>query len=225
VAINWVGALTSRPTPLMVVRSDGPATTVEGARLKEVTIGATGPDSSTSAYPRLLNEVAGTRMKAILGYEGGTEIMLAIQRGEVHGRGGYDWETLKREHADWLKSGFITPMVQMALKSNPELPNVPIVTSYAKSPDDLALLELVFGTQQFSRAFSAPPNVPPARLAALQAAFDAMVKDPAFLADAKRTLPEPLDISPGVEIQAYVKKIAATPQPVLDRAAHFIGHD
>ena len=106
-----------------------------------------------------------------MGYRGGTDINLAIERGEVHGRASWDWFSLKHTKADWVAQKKVAVLVQMALKPNPDLKDVPLAIDIAKTDEDRQILELVLGTGKFLRSFSTPPGVPPARLKALRDAF------------------------------------------------------
>jgi len=220
--ITWIGSMGPRGTSMVLVRSDAPATTIEEAKTAVDLIGATGPDSSTSAYALMLNELIGTKFKVILGYAGGSEIMLAMERGEVHGRTGYDWLSLNRDHPNWVRDKFVTVMVQLALKPNPLLPGVPVIVDLVKTEDDRRIVELVFGAGDFSRGFSAPPNLPPKQLAALRQAFKATMEDPEFRAMAGKVIPR-LEYAPPEAIEAFVQKAYATPKPILERAAKFVG--
>lgn len=219
--VGWLGALTTRGTSMVLVRADSPATTVEEARREVDLIGASGPDG-TSTYALLMNEIFGTKFKVILGYVGGTEINLAIERGEVHGRTGYDWDSVKRDKPDWIESKFVVPMIQLSLKSNPELADVPVAYELAKTEEDRQLLELLFG-YEFTRTFSAPPGIPPARLAALREAFKRTTEDPEFIKEANLFMTNGVSYHGPEEISRFIAGAYAMPKNVIDRAGTFIG--
>jgi len=219
--IGWLGSLTTRGTALVLVRSDAPAVTVDEARENVVLIGASGPDG-TSTYAYLMNEMFGTKFKVVLGYVGGTEINLAIERGEVHGRTGYDWASVKRDHPEWVANKFVTPMIQLALKPSPDLPGVPLAADLVKTEAERQVLQLLFG-YHFQRTFSAPSGVPAERLAALRKAFKDVTTDPEFRKEAGVFMPQGVDYHSPEEITDFIARSYAMPPEVIGRAAKFVG--
>ncbi len=219
---GWIGSLAARPTGVIFVRSDSPATTLEAAREKEDILGALGPDA-TSTYALLANDLFGTKFKLILGYKGGQEIHLAVQRGEVHGRAGYDWPSLVREYPQWISEQFIKVIVQMALEPDPDpaMKDVPVAINLARNDEDKKILELVLGTGRFQRAFSAPGGVPPARLAALRDSFKATMSDPGFVADMNKLSANGVTYAGAADIEAYMRNVYAFPPAVVERASKY----
>jgi len=218
---NWLGSMAARGTPVVIVRTDAPATTFEEARKTALLIGASGPDA-TSAYAYLANDALGTKFRVLAGYSGGTaEIMLAIERGEVHGRASHDWYTLKSAQADWLERKFVTVMIQMSLKPNPELPNVPTALELATTEADRQVIELVLGTSQFFRAFSLAEGVPQDRIEVLRTAFEKTAKDPAFEKEWKGGFPAGVTFSSHKDIEAFMDRVYAFPASVVERARKF----
>lgn len=219
---GWIGSLASRPTPVIFVRSDSPGPTFELARQKETIIGALGPDAS-SAYANLSNDLFGTKFRIVTGYKGGPEILLAIDRGEVHGRAGYDWPALKRDKPEWLRDNFIRPVLQVALEpdEDPLLKDVPVAINLAKTDEDKQILELVLGTAKFQRAFSTPEGVPPVRLEALRVSFKTTMSDPGFVSDMSKLSSNGVTYASAREIEDYMKKVYAYPAPVVERASKY----
>ncbi len=219
---GWLGSMASRGTPIVIVRTDAPATTLEQAREREIVMAASGPDA-TSAYAFLANDLLGTKFRVIAGYRGGTsEIMLAIERGEAHGRASHDWFSLKTNQKEWLDRRFIKPMLQMSLKRNPELPDVPLAYELAANEEARQIMELVFGSAHFFRAFSTPPGVPPARLAALRAAFEKTKDDPDFVRDWTSSSAAGVDYSSYTEIENFMKRVYAFSPEVVARAEKYL---
>ncbi|MCE3257881.1 MAG: family tricarboxylate transporter, receptor protein, partial [Nitrobacter vulgaris] len=167
IEIGWLGAVTQRETPTLGVRTDAPATTLDGIKKIEITVGSDGT-GATSAYAFMLNDLVGTKLKVLTGYTGTSQIDLALERGEVHGRATIDW-VRTREKTDWLKRKLITPIVAFSLTpvTDPDLKYVPLVIDLAKSAQDRQVMELVLGTNEYFRAFSTAPKIPADRLAAL----------------------------------------------------------
>ena len=194
--------------------------TIEDATKKEYAIGATGFNTS-SQYPQALNIIAGTKFKIILGYPGANEINLAMENGELAGRGSNSWASYKGTKPDWIRDRKINVLVQIGLQKAKDLPDVPLLTDLAKNDEDRAALKLLSAPPDIGRPIFAPPGLAPERVKALREAFDATMKDAAFLEQAKR---EGLDIDPvsGEQLQKIVNDILAAPQPVRDRLAQLI---
>ncbi len=221
-AVNWLGAIASRGTGIGYVRHDSPIKSIEDARRREVVVGATGPNDSSSIYPRLLNELTGTKFRIVQGYRGGPEVDLAIERGELDGRLGTSWLFLNHDRPDWVKTGFVRVIVQLSLSRNPILKDIPIVTDLAANEEDRQVMQLIFGIHRFLRLFSLAPGVPADRLAALRRAFDATMTDPAFLADVKTKLAEPLEVATWNDVSDFIRDAYATPKAVVDRTARMM---
>ena len=169
-----------------------------------------------------MNALLGTKFKIILGYPGGNDINLAMERGEVEGRGSNAWASWKSTRMDWIKDKKVNIIVQIGLTKAPDLPDVPLMMDLAKNPDDKAVLKLLSASTTIGRPLFTSPGVPEERVKALRAAFEATMKDPEFLADAQK---RGFDINPvsGEEMQKIVVDIVATPRAVADRLQSIIG--
>jgi tripartite-type tricarboxylate transporter receptor subunit TctC len=194
--------------------------TIEDARHKQVTVGATG-GSTSSQYPKAMNALIGTKFKIILGYPGGNDINLAMERGEVDGRGSNSWTSWKATRPQWLAEKKINILVQIGLTKAADLADVPLLMDLAANAEDRAILRLLSASATIGRPIFAPPEVPAERVKALRDAFDAMLKDPAFLDDARR---EHFDLEPvgGAELQRIVSEMVATPAPLAERLGKII---
>jgi len=161
--------------------------------------------------------VLGTHFKIIEGYPGGNDVVLAMERGEVQGRCGWSWSSVKSTHKSWIDDKRMVVLVQLSLTKHPELPDVPLVTDYAKNDEQRAILKMVFARQVMGRPFAAPPNLPEDRAAALRSAFTATMKDPDFLAEADKA---DLEINPvsGEDVDKLVKDVYATPADIVAKA-------
>ena len=180
-------------------------------------VGGTGPGADTDAFPKVMNNILGTRLKLITGYPGGNDINLAIERGEVDGRCGWSWSSVKSTRGDWLRDKKINIIMQMSGAKHPDLPNVPLASDLAKSEKDKAVLKLIFARQAWGRPFLAPPGVPADRAKALQAAFMATMSDPDFVADAQRQKLELAPIS-GAEVARLINAVVTSPQDIVAAA-------
>lgn len=195
--------------------------TIQDAMEQEVTVGATG-GSTSSQYPKAMNALVGTKFKIILGYPGGNDINLALERGEVAVRGSNSWGAWKATRPDWLRDKKINILVQIGLAKADDLPDVPLLMDLAKNDEDRAVLRLLSSPTAIGRPVFTNPGVPEERVKFLRAAFDKMVKDPAFLAAAKK---ENFEIDPvsGEEMQKIVEEIVSAPEPVRKKLGEIIG--
>jgi tripartite-type tricarboxylate transporter receptor subunit TctC len=190
--------------------------TLEDLRTRETLVGSSG-GGTTDVYPTLLNNLAGTKFKIIKGYTGTGEVGIAMERGEVEGLIGAELSSLRATKPDWLADKKIRIVVQMVLHKSPQLPDVPSALDLVTNDDDRRVLELLLARQQYGRPFMAPPGMPVDVVADLRSAFQAMVKDPTFLADAQK-LHADIVVGTGQDIAALIKKTYATPKPLVDRA-------
>jgi len=211
---NWIGSPVRLDETLVVWHTTG-VRTIEDAKAKPVIIGATSPTGMNYVYPKLANELLGTRFKIVTGYAGGTPIVLALERGEVEGRGSNPWSEWKASKPDWVREGKIVALMQMSLFKHPDLPHVPLMIDLA--PDDTvrSIFELVSIVGEIGRPFVTSPGVPPERVAALREAFRLTMADPDFLADAARSH---IEIHPifGDELSELVQRVLGSPKSAVD---------
>jgi tripartite-type tricarboxylate transporter receptor subunit TctC len=185
---------------------------------QEILVGSSGGgDASTEVYPNLLNHLAGTKFKVVTGYKGNGEVMLAMERGEVHGIVGTELSSLRATRPDWIRDKKVRIVVQIGLSKSPDFPDVPAGLDLVKNADGRKVFELLLARQENGRPFAAPPGTPPAVVAALRKAFLAMTKDKAFLQDAARMRAD-IVVNSGEEIAALLAKTYATPRPLVERA-------
>ena len=213
---TWVGSANNEVSVCATMKKNG-ITNWEQLKTQELTVGGNGSGSDTEQFPKLMNAVLGTKFKVIGPYCGGADIVKAMEAGELGGRCGWSWSSVKATKADLLASGDLVLLMQMSGSKHPELPNVPLVMDLAKTKEERQMLNLIFARQALGRPFLAPPDLPADRAKALQDAFMAMVNDPAFLAEAKKM---DLELAPlsGAEVAALVAESYDTPQAVVDRA-------
>jgi tripartite-type tricarboxylate transporter receptor subunit TctC len=197
-----------------VARSDSGITKFEDLFTKELTVGGTGTSADTDQFPRVLNHVLGTHFKIVEGYPGGNDVMLAMERGEVQGRCGWSWSSVKSTHKSWIDDKRMVVLIQLSLSKHPELPDVPLVMDFAKTDKQRQILKMVFARNVMGRPYLAPPNLPANRLAALRDGFMATMADKDFLAEADKTQLEVNPVS-GADVEALVKDIYATPADVV----------
>jgi hypothetical protein len=141
----------------------------------------------------MLNGVVGTKFKIIRGYKGSAEAALAVERGEAEGTL-MPWEFLKSAHADWIRDGKISIVARYVRRAIPERPDVRSVYDLAETTEQRNVLALFLGSDEMGHPIALPPGVPADRVEAVRLAFADMVKDPEFIADAKK---RNLDLLPG----------------------------
>src|SRR5919197_1289133 len=193
-------------------------TKFEDLYARPVFIGGTGAGADTDLFPKVMNNILGTKMKLVTGYPGGNDITLAMQRGEVEARCGWSWSSIKSGHLQWVKDGPIKLLVQLSLDKHPDLPNVPLIMDLVKTPEQRAIFRLVFARQVMGRPFLAPPGLPPERLPPPRRALMGKMKDPAVLGGVDQIK---LEITPvdGEAVQKLVAEIYATAPEIVRRAA------
>lgn len=216
--LNWIGSY-GREVSVLVASAKSPFKTVEDIRNNEMLVSASGPGADTYAYALVLNALIGAKLKIIGGYPGQSESFLAVDRGEVHGNAGATIGSISALRPQWFKEpGHVNFVVQLATERHPTaLQGVPLVTEFARNDVDRGALDLTFSRLKIAYAFTAPPDIPADRLAALRAGFDAAVKDPEFLADAAKAN---MDVAPvnGEGVLAVIRGVYAMPKEIVARA-------
>ena len=217
----WLGN-TNRETHVAYVWHTSPVQSLDEAKTKEVIMGAQAPGSSQYDFPLVANSLFGFKFKVVPGYQSSSKILLALESGEVQGTI-TAWTTLRALKTDWLQQKKIKVIAQWGFESNPELPGVPNVLDVAKPDADKAAMRLTMARLDIGRPFFLPPGVPADRVAALRKAFDETMKDPAYLAEAKKMK---LDINPltGQQLATLVEQVSKTPvdtvKPVREALKH-----
>jgi tripartite-type tricarboxylate transporter receptor subunit TctC len=210
---TWIGSA-NKGTFVGFVWHTSPAQTLDDLKTKQMIVGASG--GATYDFPALANELLGLNFKIISGYTGTKAIGLAMERGEVHGNAGTTWASIKLQHPDWIREKKVRVFVQYAKDKHPELTHVPQMMDLAKSKADRQALNLMYVRQEYQRPYIAPPGLPAVRVKTLRTAFNATMRDPAYLADA---LKRRLEINPlrGEEIDSLIAEVYKTPKVVVER--------
>ena len=213
---GWIGNTTNSPNVINSWHTTG-ITSIQDVMTRELVVGAPGAASTSYIYPAALNALVGTKFKIVAGYPGGNDVNLAMEKGEVGGRGSNSWASWKSGHPHWLAEKKVTILVQIGLQRAPDLPDVPLMFELAKNDEDRQVLTFMSADMGISRAFVTTYDVPPARLEALRHASDKMIKDPDFMAEADKMK---MDISPsnGLEAQKVAESMLSMPANILQRA-------
>jgi tripartite-type tricarboxylate transporter receptor subunit TctC len=219
--LTWLGSMNAE-TSLCVSWATAPFRSLQDTMQHEIIMGSSGPDASDSVHPRLLNQIAGTKFKLVEGYQGSTEVHLAMERGEVQGRCGLGWDSIVSRYKQWLDGKKIVLLVQMALDKHPDLPNVPFVMDLARTERDRQIASLVLGPNKMGRPIFAPPGLAPERVRILREAFAATMRDPQLKADADK-MRVPIEWLSGADTEALVKRLYATPPEVIAATRKLLG--
>jgi tripartite-type tricarboxylate transporter receptor subunit TctC len=210
---TWIGSPSDEVSTCVVWKRTGIENFTQLLTMP-LTVGGTGAGADTNQFPKVLNGVFGTKIKIVSGYPGGSDIDIAMERGEVDGRCGWSWSSVQQLGKKWLDDGSMKVVVQLALHKHPDLPDVPLVMDFAKTDEQRAVLRLIFARNALAYPFMAPPGIPADRAAALKEAFDETMKDGAFRAEALRANLEVAPVS-GAELEKLIAELYRTPKDVV----------
>jgi tripartite-type tricarboxylate transporter receptor subunit TctC len=213
--LQWIGSANSDTSVAVSTRASG-VKTWQDLKERELIVGGTGTTTESVVVPYVLRNILGFKFKVIAGYPGGSELNLAMQRGEVGGRGTFSWTSLKPYLKDWVENGDINILYQMGVKKHPDIPNVPLVTDLAENADQKKILELQFTAFELGRPYVVAEGVPADRVTALRRAFDQTMKDKDLLADAEK---QQLEVNPstGEEMHEIFERVFKTPKELVVR--------
>jgi tripartite-type tricarboxylate transporter receptor subunit TctC len=217
----WLGSIASSSS-LCATWHATSIKTWQDALTKPFALAGEGSGSEPDNFARILKNVFGAKVKLVTGYPGGNEMNLAIERGEVDGRCGWSWDSIKSTRPDWLRDKKINLLAVFSLQKAADIPpEVPLVSDFAATEEQRQILRLHLAGQSFGRPFFTSPGAAADRKAALRAAFDATMKDPDFVAETTKVK---LEISPtsGAEIDRLLEAVYATPKDVIEKAKQAI---
>lgn len=217
---SWIGSM-GKQRGICVTWHTSPNKTLDDVIGKELTTSATGATGNSATFPRIFNHLLGTNFRVILGYSTSGS-RLALERGEVDAICGLSYETQMSAQPDWILEKKVNIIAQIALDPHPDLPHVVNAYDRVTDPHQRQVVELLLTNQEIGRPIVAPPAVPDDRLAALRAAFMATMKDPEFLADAKRLNLE-IDPIDDKEIMRLISRAYSLPTDVVAEAGRLVG--
>lgn len=212
--LRWIGNF-SQSNQVTIIWGKPEVKSITDARNHQVVLGASGAAGGSANPPVLYNSLLGTKFKIIYGY-GATDTRIAVERGEVDGIGSVAWAAAKSFMSPLLKRPDATVLIQLGLRREPDLPDVPLFIDLVRDdPDKLAIARFMGLTSVIARAFAAPPGIPEQRLSLLRDAFQKVLMDKEFRANAARAN---LDIDPmtGEEVTKAVEEIAATRKATIE---------
>jgi tripartite-type tricarboxylate transporter receptor subunit TctC len=212
------------------MRADTPYKTMQDVRRASQLpkCAATGTGSIAYYMPKLLEEVIGTKFDVVLGYPGGPEMDLAVERGEAQCRAFTLTAFLsnREPYLSWRKNGFVRALVQTGSRRDKRLPNVPtlseLMDEYKTSEPSRSLARLVLASGELGRPIVGPPGIPAERVKILRQAFMKALTDPELLAQAEKFN---LEVEPtgGEELESLAKELMTQPTEVIERMKKLLG--
>jgi tripartite-type tricarboxylate transporter receptor subunit TctC len=212
---NWVGNM-SDSNQILAVWHSSPTKTFDDARKRVTTIGTTQAGSISQQLTAFYNNVLGAKLKIVFGYPDGHDVDLAMQRGEVEGRGTNTWASYVSISPHFVNEKLITPLLQVGLQKDPALPHVPLLREMGLRPQDQPVLDFMSKAVAVGRPIATTPGTPPERVEALRRAFDATLKDPLFIKEAEK---ERAEISPmtGAQLAGIIRELIEAPDDLKAR--------
>ena len=212
---NWIGNM-SDSNQILAVWHTSPTKTFDDARKRVTTIGTTQAGSISQQLTAFYNNVLGAKLKIVFGYPDGHDVDLAMQRGEVEGRGTNTWASYMSISPHFVNEKLITPLLQVGLQKDPALPHVPLLREMGLRPQDQPVLDFMSKAVAVGRPIATTPGTPPERVEALRRAFDATLKDPLFIKEAEK---ERAEISPmtGAQLAGIIRELIEAPDELKAR--------
>jgi tripartite-type tricarboxylate transporter receptor subunit TctC len=217
--LSWIGTPTTE-TNVCIAYQTSKVKNVKDLFSQEMILGDTGPGTGTQTYPKALSALLGMKFKLVSGFPSSSDVFLAMERGEVDGIC-ESLDSVISKRPDWIATQKITVLFQGGAAPSPELKGVPFILDLARNEEEKQAMLFLYGGQGIGRPFVAPPDLPPERLKMLRDAFNATMRDPEFIAEAKK---EKLDLEPedGEHLASLIAKMYATPKSVVEKVGNLI---
>ena len=217
--LAWIGSPT-KETNVCIINKTARVKTYQDLLKTEAIIGDTGVGTGSHTYPVVLNALLGTKFKIIGGYRGSVEVFLAMERGEVQGIC-ESYDSIVNRRPNWIKDGTVSVLLQAGSEPEPFI-KAPFIMDLARTAEQKQALNFVYAGQGIGRPFIGPEGLSSGTLATLRKAFDETMKDPAFLAEAKKLK---LDVEPvtGAHLRTIIDGLYDTPKPVIERISNILG--
>lgn len=217
---TWIGTRAGE-TSIVVLWHTSPSRTIRDVMQRETIVASSGGGADSNTLPFIYNATMGTKFKVVIGYPGGGEMNLAMERGEVEGRTGWSVGAMRGTKEDWYRDKLVRVILQHGLRPNPELAGVPIAQDFAKNAEDRELLDLFAARQEIGFPVFGPPGIPADRASALRDAYMKTMRDPEYAAEVAAMK---VDLAPlsGLEMQALINRIYGVKASVVDRAREIL---
>lgn len=215
VKLNWLGT-PSVETAMLTVWHTAPVATWEDARRQELTVGASGVNSTPSFYARLLTETLGLKLRIIVGYQGQPAALMAMERGELHGYGSAFYSAMMSTRRDWMTlPRKVKLLVQMGPEKEMDIADVPFLPDLVTKPDDRLLVDAASAPLAAGRPYVFPPGVPVERVEAMRKAMEQTFKDKAFVDEATKAGLDVRKPRTGAQLAALIERIYRDTPPAL----------
>jgi tripartite-type tricarboxylate transporter receptor subunit TctC len=214
--MQWIGSLNAT-SGICVAWADSGVRTWEDLFTKDYFVGGSGAGSQMETLPLMLNELFGTNIKVISGYQDGNDVYVAMERGEVDGRCGGLYSSIASTRPDWFPENRVYVPVQIAMERDPRFPDAVAIGEMAEDELTKQVIELVLSPMEMDRPLLAPPGVPADRVALLRTAFHAAINDPGFIGDAARVQIEIKEISSD-RVEEVLQRAYSMPADVVAAA-------
>jgi tripartite-type tricarboxylate transporter receptor subunit TctC len=213
---TYIGSM-NREIGICIAMKEAGFRSMEDTKSRELLVGTTGAGAELTTFNATISNTLGAKLKVISGYRTSLDVNMAMERGEVMGRCGVSYGSLKNTRPEWVAEKKVDILLQLGISKDPELPDVPLLGDLVANAIDKQALHLMLAPSEIGRPFLAPPGLPADRTKALRAAFNASMTDAELIDSAKK---QRLDISPatGEEMEALIAKVYQSPQPVVERA-------
>jgi tripartite-type tricarboxylate transporter receptor subunit TctC len=226
----WIGS-TARSEALLYMWANAPYKTIHDVRSAATPpkCGSTGTGNTGYYLPKLLEETIGAKFSIVTGYQGGADIELAVERGEVHCRAISIPVYFGREpFHTWRQKGLARVLIQAGKKRDPRLPDAPtlheLMDQYHTSDGNRRLAAVLLGSGAFGLwPAMTSPGTPADQAKTLRAAFVKSLSDPDLLAEAKKKTME-IDLITGEELETLAKEVVTQPADVITRLKSLLGN-
>ena len=220
--LRWLGIPAARTGACVLGKASGIDDVKKWKAAKQaVPLGAVGLGSESSNMARILQQIIGLPIHLVPGYAGSQQLGLAVESGEVSGVC-LQWEAMTATWKPALDSGVIFPVLQFRRTPHPDLANVPLASSLAKTDEDVELLTAgVERSNAITTSYALPPHTPEDRVAMLRKAFVETLRDPAALAEGERMSLDMLPID-GEETEKMILELFALSPGVRDKLRNIL---
>jgi tripartite-type tricarboxylate transporter receptor subunit TctC len=210
----WLGSM-NHERSIAVSWHTSKVKTLADLQQMDLLVPGNGAGSDSEVIPLAFNSLFGTKFKIVRGYTGNTESTLAVERGEVDGIAYWSWSAIQSGHKHWLDGNKVNILFHTGPEPDPEI-KAPSIRTLMRDDNQLAALEFILAREILGRPFLAPPGVPQDRAKALQAAFNATMKNPEFVAEAQKRNIE-VQLITSEQVIGVLTKAAAAPSSVIER--------
>lgn len=219
-AFVWLGSM-NRERSIALSWHTSKVKTLKDLQTQELLVPGTGAGADSEVMPLAFNALFGTKFKIVRGYKSTSDATMAVERGEIDGIAYWSWSAIQSSHKRWLDEKKVNVLLHTGPENDPEI-KAPSIRSLVRDDSERAALDFILAREVLGRPFLAPAGIPDDRAKALRAAFNATLKDPDFLADAKKRNIE-VDLVTGEEVTEVLRKAAASPPEVIARVKKALG--